>query len=561
MSERAPEDERSPDDVGGTAESTQTPPAAPVVVTRRHSPVMRVGLHSSRSLFALVSAAVLATTGYYWWNVGNPNDNVVTTDVIDQKQIDSPQGKPLDGAVDMLLVGMDSRTDAYGNPLPDDEMAYLHAGISDGERNTDTMILVHIPIDGTRATAISFPRDSWVEQAGPYGKHKLNSAFVYAYNDTRKTLMNQGDKNEKDVDQKATVAGRKNLIHTIEKLTGNTVSIDKYAEVNLASFYEITKAIGGVQVCLKDSVNDKKSGAHFKAGVQTVSGASALSFVRQRYGLPNGDLDRIVRQQVFLGALANKVLSASMLTDAGKLHELLEAVKRSVVLSSNWDLLTFAQQMQGLSSGNIKFTTIPTLGNAVIGGADVIKVDPDAVKAFVGSITADERDRPQTSSSNSSPVTTTGPPTSTDRTAPVEPAGQDQGTVAVGQITVDVRNGSNQHGLAAKISGELGTLGFQQGLIGDAPVQTKTTVEYAPGNEQAGRQVVTELGGTAVLKVNSSLTDGHVRVILGKDLEDGRSGLTGPVNLRKAPTTGSTTTTSTNAPESSIQAGALTCVN
>jgi LCP family protein required for cell wall assembly len=456
---------------------------------------------------------------------------------------------------------MDSRTDAYGNPLPDDEMAYLHAGISDGERNTDTMILVHIPVDGTRATAISFPRDSWVEQAGPYGKHKLNSAFVYAYNDTRKTLLNQGDTNEKDVEKKAVVAGRKNLIKTIEKLTGGAVSIDKYAEVNLASFYEITKAIGGVQVCLKEKVSDTKSGAHFKAGVQTISGASALSFVRQRYGLPNGDLDRIVRQQVFLGALANKVLSAAMLTDAGKLHELLDAVKKSVVLSNGWDLLTFAQQMQGLSSGNIRFTTIPTLGNAVIGGADVIKIDPDAVKEFVGSITADEREEPQTSSSTSSSTTTSTTTTSTGTTAPVEPATQNQGTVAVGQITVDVRNGSNQHGLASKISGELTTLGFQQGLIGDAPVQTVTTVEYAPGNEQAGRQVVTELGGSAALKVNSSLDAGHVRVILGKDHEDGHSGLTGPVNMRMAPKPNTTTTTSANAPETSIQAGALTCVN
>jgi hypothetical protein len=232
------------------------------------------------------------------------------------------------------------------------------------------------------------------------------------------------------------------------------------------------------------------------------------------------------------------------------------------VLSNGWDLLTFAQQMQGLSSGNIRFTTIPTLGNAVIGGADVIKIDPDAVKEFVGSITADERDKPQTSSSSSSsPATTSGTPTSTGSTPPVEPAGQEQGTVAVGQITVDVRNGSNQHGLASKISGELTTLGFQQGLIGDAPVQTVTTVEYAPGNEQAGRQVVTELGGSAALKLNSNLGTGHVRVILGKDHEDGHSGLTGPANIRMAPAPNTTTTTSTNAPETSIQAGALTCVN
>ncbi len=208
----------------------------------------KAGLATGRSLVALVSAAVVATMGYGWWAVGDVDVDTVTTDVIAQEVED--QRVPLDGAVDMLLVGMDSRTDAYGDPLPREVLDMLHAGESDGERNTDTMILVHIPVDGTRAVAISFPRDSWVELAGGFGEHRLNSAFAYAYNDARERLANKVA-DEKTLDEQAKVVGRKNLIATIQKLVGGSVTIDRYAEVNLLSFYEVTKAIGGVEVCLK----------------------------------------------------------------------------------------------------------------------------------------------------------------------------------------------------------------------------------------------------------------------------------------------------------------------
>jgi LCP family protein required for cell wall assembly len=95
--------------------------------------------------------------------------------------------------------------------------------------------------------------------------------------------------------QLARQAVARELLHTGKQLTG--VTFDHYVEVNLAGFYEITQAVGGVPVCLQAPVHDSYSGANFPAGPQTVSGAAALSFVRQRYGLPCGDLDRILRQQ------------------------------------------------------------------------------------------------------------------------------------------------------------------------------------------------------------------------------------------------------------------------
>ncbi|GHF78010.1 hypothetical protein GCM10017566_60360 [Amycolatopsis bartoniae] len=372
-------------------------------------------MRGARSLVALVSAAVLVLTWYGWQFVGDPNSGLATSEVFEDNQL---HAVPLDGAVDILLVGMDSRTDEQGNPLPREVLDMLHAGDSNGEKQTDTMILVHIPQDGRRAVAISFPRDSWVELAGGYGKHKLNGAFVYAYNDRFHQLQQKGV-DLKEAERQAKIAGRRNLVTTLENLMGKPGMIDRYAEVNLASFYEVTKALGGVDVCLNKPVHERNSGVDLPAGRQTVEGVQALAFVRQRYDLPNGDLDRIARQQAFLSGLARKVLSRDVLANPGKLSDVIAAVKKSVVLSDNWDLVQFAGQLRGLDSGRIEFHTVPTLGNAVIGGADVLRVDVQQVQGFVEGLTADPG--ATTSATPPPPTTTTSvskPPSAKRSSAP-----------------------------------------------------------------------------------------------------------------------------------------------
>ena len=150
------------------------------------------------------------------------------------------------------------------------------------------------------------------------------------------------------------------LISVLERLTGT--HIDSYAEVNLFGFYLLSNAIGGVPVCLNNAVDDPFSGAIFPAGPQEVQGTAALSFVRQRHGLPNGDLDRVRRQQAFLSGAISKVLSVGTLTDPTKLSALIDAANRSIVLSSGFNLLDLAQQMSSLSSGDVEFITLPTHG-------------------------------------------------------------------------------------------------------------------------------------------------------------------------------------------------------
>jgi LCP family protein required for cell wall assembly len=502
---------------------------------------------TGRSLTAILSAAVLGTMGYGWWAVGDVDKGTVTTDVIAHEVED--QRIPLDGAVDMLLVGMDSRTDAQGNPLPREVLDMLNGGKSDGERNTDTMILVHIPVDGTRAIAISFPRDSWVQLAGGFGKHRINSAFAYAYNDAREKLANTAP-DERTLDEQAKVEGRKNLIATIQSLVGESVTIDRYAEVNLLSFYDVTNAIGGVDVCLNAPTQDKLSGANFPAGKQTLAGAQALAFVRQRHGLPNGDLDRIVRQQVFLGALANKVLSADMLTSPSKVRELVSAVQRSVILSNGWQLSTFAAQMSGLNAGGIDFYTIPVVGDMKIGGADVLKIDPDAVKSFVASLAADQPDQP--SSGSPAPNTTTTTPPSTP------PAGEAD-RPALGTITVDVENGSTTKGLAATVRQAVIDKGFRGGDIGDASsVHNSSVIRYAPGARNIAEYLAGELGGQFTYEEDSSLGTDHLTVVIGTDYDADTA-----TNGVHAQPTGSSAPPPSGAPKPTpqINANGLNCVN
>ncbi|MGW0518754.1 LCP family protein [Crossiella sp. NPDC003009] len=331
----------------------------------------------------LVSVAALTATaaGYLTYRqatVGLATDNVITDDKGDPVL---PKAPGTD--TNILLVGVDSRTDAQGHPLSREVLDALQAGDANGEQNTDTMMLVHVPADPSKkAFAVSLPRDSYVDISGGFGKHKLNSAYARAKLAKAKELRGQG-KDAATVDKESVTAGRKNLISTVAKLTGLTV--DHFAEINLYGFSEITKAVGGIPVCLNKPVRDDFSGANFPAGKQVLEGVDALKFVRQRHGLPGGDLDRVRRQQAFLAGLANQVLSAGTLTDPGKVKDLIDALTRSVVLDSGWDLLGFAQQVQGLSGGKIQFHTIPTLRSnlATPGDGVAVEVDPAKVRSFI----------------------------------------------------------------------------------------------------------------------------------------------------------------------------------
>lgn len=335
-----------------------------------------------RAVTALASAAALVATGFVW----SLQQRVDTTVVTSEAAIPTPRPTPVGESFTALLVGLDARTDAHGEPLPRALLDAMHVGPDEGQLHTDSIILVHVPAGpGDRAVAISIPRDSFVPIAGGRGTHKINSAYRRGMHDAEDALRAQGLEGA-ELDRRAREAGRRTLVATVQDLTG--AEIDHYAEIGMAGFVELTEALGGVPVCLNAPVRDSYSGLDLPAGRHLVSGTGALAFVRQRHGLADGDLDRIARQQAFAAGLAQRVLTAGTLADPVRLQRLVDIATRHVVLDRGWDLDQALSQLRRVSGEELTFHTIPTGRPDLRTPADgiAVEVDRDAVRAFVGSL-------------------------------------------------------------------------------------------------------------------------------------------------------------------------------
>ena len=341
--------------------------ARPASRTRRATVVVRV-------LAGVLSLTLLATTGWSWYLGQVAEATVNRTDAIPSSGNDESGDAP--EAMNLLLVGSDSRA-----RLTEEQLAELSAGTDSG-LNTDTMILVHIPSNGSAASFVSFPRDSYVDIPG-HGMNKLNAAYAFGYGAVDDGLP----------ESERQAGGAQLLVQTINGLTG--LQIDHYAEVDLLGFFELTNVVGGVEVNLCRAVDDREySGAFFPAGPQTISGADALAFVRQRHNLGpegRGDYDRIIRQQVFIAGVLRNILSSDVLLDLGKQRELVEAASRALTVDQDLDLFELAQQMQSATLDSITFQTVPYVGDERLDGVgSIIRLeDVETLHAFFAQLSAE----------------------------------------------------------------------------------------------------------------------------------------------------------------------------
>lgn len=477
-----------------------------------------------RVLVASVALMVLVATGFAWRGVDSLVSNI-------ERISDLGLGGHTDGAVDILLVGVDSRTDAKGNPLSDAERAMLHAGDEIGT-NTDTIVLVRVPNDGRSATAISIPRDAYVDIPG-LGKGKINSAYGVTKQSVQDDLLAEGVSAD-DAEDQSTQRGRQALIESVAGLTG--ITVDHYAEVSLLGFVLLTDAVGGVDVCLRHAVDEPLSGAYFPSGRQKLDGPQALSFVRQRHNLERGDLDRIVRQQVFMAQLVHQVVSADTLSNPSRLRELSDAVGRTVVLDEGWDLIGFLNQLQDLTAGEVTFETVPVadLNGTTTDGESVVRVDPDEVHDYVAALVGEEPTR--------RPATETTTPA-------VNPE----------NVQVSVYNSSTVSGLANSVAQELLGLGYTQGAVGNysGGSVSQSQVRAPSASDPGAKAVAAALGGIPVVS-DPSIATGAVSVVLTSDYAGPGSGSGDVIDF------GSTSTSATPVPPAPPIAAAEdgpTCVN
>jgi len=228
-----------------------------------------------------------------------------------------------------LIVGSDSR-----EGLSPEEQARLTTGDTAGRR-TDTIMIAHVPDNDTPPTLVSLPRDSNVAIPG-HGVNKINAAFSFG--------------------------GPQLLARTVEQATG--LRIDHYAEIGFGGFAGIVDAVGGVPMTIDKEMHDTVTGATIPAGAQTLDGAQALAFVRMRHSSATlrSDLDRVVNQRRFIGALAGEVASPGTLLNPFDVFPLVGSVPDALTIGDGdhlWHLAGLGLAMRGIADGGMVTTTVP----------------------------------------------------------------------------------------------------------------------------------------------------------------------------------------------------------
>ena len=442
----------------------------------------------------IVAAAILVVSGFAYYVKAQVND-IGGSNAI--------SGGPVTGAMNILLMGLESRTDYDGNILPVRILNALHAGSVQGIENgvggqdTNTLILIHIFAGGQKAVGFSIPRDDWVTYPKAYdgqSQGKIDQAYGLAWAQSLSQTNNSSmSKNQRYL--LANEAGQTAAIDTVQSLTG--VHVDHFAEVNLFGFYELAQTFGGIEACLRSwkngqNLHDTNSGFDAPhAGYLHLDAAQALAFVRERDNLPNGDLDRTHRQQAVIDYVVWKLEHQGFFTSIGDLTQLVNEAKKFVITDSDWQILDFATEMKSLTGKNLTFRTAPVVStNGEEAGQTVNIIDPAAVKAAIQNAFY--------------PAPATTQPTA--KAASLAPSA----------TIVDVLNGGAAAGLAAQMSQALTSAGFKAGRVGNTTAGSSTQVLYGTGAAAGAAKVAGYFNGVTAT-ASTSVAAGHVELILGPD--------------------------------------------
>jgi len=269
------------------------------------------------ALFVFLFAIAAAFVGYLGYTV---NDNVTHADMLPENRppVTAPDGTEVaekGTGTNFLVVGTDSRPGDVGR--------------------SDVMVLVHIPDDGKQVNMIHFPRDLYVDIPGR-GKNKINAAYAFG--------------------------GEPLLVETMENLL--KIRIHHVAKTNFDGFKNMTDAVGGVRVYAEEASNGT-GGPAVEKGWNDLNGEQALSFVRERYALSEGDISRGRRQLAFIKALMLKAISPATVTNPVKIAKFTDAATKNLVLDQDLSigqLRDYAVSLRDIRGGDVVFSTAPFTG-------------------------------------------------------------------------------------------------------------------------------------------------------------------------------------------------------
>ncbi|MFC9989288.1 LCP family protein [Streptomyces globisporus] len=306
------------------------------------------------------SFLVLVAAGVGWWMYKKLDGNITTdtSAAAELKAYEKERPAPVVmDAQNILLIGSDSRAGDNRKYGRDDG----------GSQRSDTTILLHLAADRKSATAVSIPRDLMVEiPSCSTGDDKKSREQFTQFN----TAFELG--------------GTACTIRTVERMTG--IRIDHHMVVDFNGFKGMVDAVNGVEICLKEPIDDKDAHLELPAGRQTLNGEEALGYVRARKSLGNGsDTERMERQQQFLGALVNKMQSNGVLLNPTRLYPVLDAATKSLTtdpgLDSLRDLYDLVRGMRDVPTEQVQFLTVPRQPYRNNPNRDEL-VEPDAGDLF-----------------------------------------------------------------------------------------------------------------------------------------------------------------------------------
>ncbi|MBV6701397.1 LCP family protein [Kitasatospora aureofaciens] len=438
-------------------------------------------------------------------NIKSFDADAIATDRPPEAQADADGNKP----VNVLLIGSDSR----GGNNSD------LGGGEDGGARSDTTILLHVYADHKHAVGISIPRNAIVQIPPcklPNGKWTkggsdlFNAAFSVGGSDAGNPACSQ---------------------NTIEKVTG--IRVDHTIVVDFNGFSSMTKAVGGVDVCLPKPIYEgdinpnlhKKGDLVLPQGKQTVDGQKALDYVRLRHGIGDGsDIGRMKRQQAFMSSLATKIKKEGL--SPTNLLPLADAATKSLTvdpgLSSADKLLSFGLSLKNIDMHDLKFVTAPWRYRTQDANIDLVQ--PDVQKLW-DTLKADRTLDGQNATGQQGDA-----PASPAAANPSQPAAPSSAPAPAGDtaneaIKVAVYNGTLSNGLAGKATDQLKAAKFTATTAGQA-ASTKyrtTMIEYGSGQKANAEKVAAMFPGATVEAGTSS----GVTVIVGKDFAAANGGAAG----------------------------------
>lgn len=334
-------------------------------VTRRRHRGKRVADQTWLSRHRILVAVLMVSTLFlgacggwvYYLNGQLGNVDRVQLDLDDSRRPDRVEGEAK-GAMNILLAG----ADAGNGPSISESVAADEWKV--GSHRSDTIMLLHITADRDEAYLVSVPRDTWVEIEG-LGESKINAAFSYG--------------------------GPSLYVQTMEEFTG--LRMDHLAIIDWEGFRELTTAIGGVEVYVPEYVEDPSQGVVWEEGWQNLEGQRALQYVRMRYGLTEGDFDRIKRQQNFLRAFMKKMLSQGTTSNPIKLTNAVEAIVKYMTVDAEFDnneIRNLALSLRSLEQKDVTFLTVPKERyDRSADGQSIVIADEEQTKALFRAVSND----------------------------------------------------------------------------------------------------------------------------------------------------------------------------